>query len=542
MARPRTKVFVSFVLVAWSSCGLSAQELGTSVTNSLRYGTGNELNLMGEQDKKYFENLTDVRFLYDHLTAGFRLEYSKPIEYGLPYQGLRKKYIEFQYEGLNARVGDLYALFSHGLTLNLFENRPLAYDTGLEGLRVQYKNDWFNILVVGGDLDYVEPLTVTWPSPRREAHSIRGGTTEVKVSKSVSIGGSLVWSKSTLPAPGQSAEEVHSWLPEAFLSVRTQTLDFYAAFCSKWTGVGEAEASRGSGTYLSASHSGDGYGITFEYKDYGFDIVDPLQRSDAFRPTRMLAFQNPPIVHKEHSWTSLTRYPHIVDFNDEGGFQFDAFYALAPSTTLSFNTALSSRHYEYIFDRGNLTMLRLDQGKVFLPSSSQTRSPFWEAYVDVEYYFSASDSYLKLAFDTRSETQYVVLDPGLSVRRRVVSFPIRLQYMLSESWNIRFTLEQQWVLDTSYPTQERFYNQYIGLQFAAGQVFSAGLRVEATSNKNEVGGRTSWILGEASYRLGSSNTLEVSYGAERGGQVCSNGICRWVSPFRGFRFSILSHF
>ncbi|HEY6172529.1 MAG TPA: DUF6029 family protein [Candidatus Kapabacteria bacterium] len=40
--------------------------------------------------------------------------------------------------------------------------------------------------------------------------------------------------------------------------------------------------------------------------------------------------------------------------------------------------------------------------------------------------------------------------------------------------------------------------------------------------------------------MGSSHTLLVSYGAERGGLNCTGGVCRVVPAFEGFRVGLTS--
>lgn len=137
------------MLILFVSVFSYAQKVTSSVSNLMRYGTGKEIGEYVEYEKEYFENLTDVRLFVNNFVIGFRLEYSKPSEYGLGYQGLRKKYVEFVQDGLSVRAGDCYGMFSRGLSLNLFENRQLQYDSGLEGIRLQYQNDWMKAILIG---------------------------------------------------------------------------------------------------------------------------------------------------------------------------------------------------------------------------------------------------------------------------------------------------------------------------------------------------------------------------------------------------------
>ena len=71
---------------------------------------------------------------------GLRLEVSDPIEYGRNFVGIRKRYIEYKHKtGISLRAGDFFDIISRGLSMNVFEDRGLAYDTGIDGIRIIYK-------------------------------------------------------------------------------------------------------------------------------------------------------------------------------------------------------------------------------------------------------------------------------------------------------------------------------------------------------------------------------------------------------------------
>lgn len=93
-----------------------------------------------------------------------------------------------------------------------------------------------------------------------------------------------------------------------------------------------------------------------------------------------------------------------MDFNDEVGFQIDAFFALNEHITLNTNLSVASRHYDYELNQSTFQFERKKVGSDFLPSLNKLRSPFWEIYFDVEYFFPDEiDSYLRIGFNRRSE-------------------------------------------------------------------------------------------------------------------------------------------
>ena len=52
-----------------------------------------------------------------------------------------------------------------------------------------------------------------------------------------------------------------------------------------------------------------------------------------------------------------------------------------------------------------------------------------------------------------------------------------------------------------------------------------------------------WLSLELAYNITPTHRLSLMYGSQRGGLVCSNGICRIIPPFNdGFRINLTSMF
>lgn len=256
----------------------------------------------------------------------------------------------------------------------------------------------------------------------------------------------------------------------------------------------------------------------------------------------MLPFQNPPIVMHEHNFTLLTRAIHTIDFNDEVGLQFEAFISPDDKTTITFNSSLSSRHDYYMYDEQNFSFIKEERSGDFLPSFDKKLSPFLEVFIEGEYYFEFN-TVLRLAFARRTKTFYDEFTAGRGnhlIESNVI--PAQFQFSLSDLNSITLQSEQEWVYDSFNTGNERFYNQLITLIGSFFGRLTAALRYEFTSNDFEISGRKNWILSEIGFRINSSNVVTVSAGQERGGQVCSNGICRYIQPFSGVRASLQSYF
>lgn len=538
---------VALLLIAGSSLRAQVQY---SINNLFRYGEGHEFLGGSEPAKQYIENLANVRLYWTDFTIGFRYQYDNPPEFGPRFIGVKKRYVEFARSGLELRAGDFYTLYGRGLAMNLFENRGINYDTGLDGFRAGYTSDYFNAIMAMGKFDYNDLLKPT----RIENYVLKSGTLELKPLKGIRFGGSFVHADGTLPdavIPVQQISTVQADIPEANLFAKFLGFDLAASYASKRS---TSIRNRAGGAFIeSVPHTGDaiygslsyasekGLGVTFEYKDYRFDVVNQRERSDT-RDTRMLPFQNPPVVFKEHSFTLLTRAPHIIDFNDEIGMQLDAFYQVTPGFTLNLNGSMASRHERYATYPNTYILVPVEKVLLF-PSLSAEFAPFWEAYVEGEWYFT-DESYVRFAFSRRynvtNDAYDFVADRGEIHTVAATTIPIRVEYAVGEGYSAAADLEMQRVHDSQLIVKPEYETVFLALTLTRAPHWALTTRLETTTSENEPSGKKFWAAGEITYRLGNAHTLSVSYGTERGGLICASGICRQVNPFNGLRMTIVT--
>ncbi|MBR9978251.1 MAG: hypothetical protein KFH87_09200 [Bacteroidetes bacterium] len=508
-----------------------------SVGNFMRYGNGDQV-IGGEiRGKEYIENQTNVRLFWQNFTIGFEHLYDDPPEFGPTFNGIRKRYVEFSSEGLELRAGDYYTLFGKGLAMNLFEDRGINYDTRLDGIRGSYRNDHVNAIFAMGKMRYNDLL-----NPERiETYSVRAGHVEVRPLDFLRIGGSMVGVDGELPM-AFGLDQLRADIPELMLSLRTSVFELFIQQAWKRTtflrptaaGGFLSGSSTGEGLYGSLSYTTDfGLGITVDYKDYRFDAVREEDR-DPNRPSRMLPMQNPPIVHKEHYFTLLSRNPHVVDFNDEVGMQVDVFYALSPKITLNLNGAVASRQHGYATRDGFL--VTYERTNSILPTLDEKFSPFWELYGEVEWYFDGH-SYIRAAVNRRHDAPY---EGNLAHVSASTTIPVRIEYMLDDEYSIGASFEQQFFHDSFITEKPDYFNEYVALTFAQASQWSATIRLEYTTDKTDPSGKDFWRSAEFSWRLGNAHVATLSYGSERGGLICSSGVCREILPFDGVRLSLLS--
>jgi hypothetical protein len=512
-----------------------------SITDFMRYGNGKQVSGTGDAlPFEYFENQANIRLFWNDFTIGFRHHYDDPPEVGPPQYNVMKRYVEFQRSGLELRVGDYWTLYGKGLAMNLFENPGQNYDNGLDGLRAAYKNQYFKTQVAMGTLNFID-VDPRYYS-RVEAYSVKSINAELLALDFVRIGGSYVRADCKLPTFFNPLlmNRVRAEIPELMLSLRGYGLEFFGEYAVKKSSVQELKPSgavslydrTGEGLYASLAYASEkGFGITFEYKNYRFDVVDPINRAQ-YRPTRMLPIQNPPTVFKEHGFTLLSRNQHAIDFNDETGMQLDVYYAVSSKLTVNLNGSWASRQKAWSYS--NTGQLVFETQKNFIPDLKADFAPFFELYGDVEWYFDGM-SFIRTGFNRR----YDVTNDGVARYVMTSTIPLRVEYMLNEEYSVTLQPEYQWVYDSEIK-QSNYNNLFVNLALSKAPTWAVSVRMEYTTDKYDASGKDFWRLMEVAYRIASTHTVSLSYGSERGGLVCTNGICTVILPFDGVRFSLLS--
>ena len=513
-----------------------------ALNNLLRYGSGSETILGSSNPKEYFENVTDTRLSVNDIIFGMRYEIDQPIEYGVNFKGIKKRYVEYSNNnvGIDFRAGDFWQVIGRGLSMNTFEDRGQFYDTGIDGVKFAYKKTFGDKkpvkvkgMFLGGKIlfnDYLVPTRV-------ETYDVRSGNFEISPIKFLNLGANYVYSQGSIPNAFDTTA-VKSYIPEGYGTLTLGNLQIFASYAHKQSNTTPnnsyptALSAKGDGFYSSISYSMPKIGLTFDYKNYRFDLTAPDYRGSD-RPTRMLPFQNPPTVVQEHASTLLSRYPHVVDFNDEVGGQLDVVYAPTDKVTFNFNLAAASRHYDYknIGSGALIVYQRVERSSSFLPSFDDAFSPYFNYYIEGEWY-ATEKLYAKVSLDYVNSVIYDNLNPSASEKQRISTIPSEFRYAFTKDYTLKVNFENQFVYNSSMTTKKDFLNELLSLSISKSPDLSATVSYEWTTSDEEPTGKKAWVLGEVSYKLNTTNSVTVSYGTERGGIRCTNGICRYVRPLR----------
>ena len=543
----------------------SAQEVDYSIANEFRYGIGEWYQNDEAETKEYLENLLNARIYVGDFRLGFRAQLDRPREFGPDTVGLTQYFAEFSRNNLTARGGTFYNLVGQGLVFNTFESRPVGFNTLTEGVNIDFKEKRFKAGVYGGAMGYADILG----TGRVEDYLVRGVWGEGRPINEITIGSSF------LAATGEKTRsgfrnEFDAYLREGYIDAQYKGFGLLFNWSDKRTAGFDSTAKAltssdlyGTGWYGKASYTGSKFGIIGEYKDYRFDLVEPTDRDVSTRSTRALPFQNPPTLVPEHDKTLLARNPHTPDFNDEVGMQVTGLIYPWESLTVTILATAASRHSGYdpveITDSlGNesLDFRLVDGERLSFPELSDERfSPYWEVYAQADYYVN-DDLDLSIGVQRKENTifydrlQFEIPTPTIEVYESTTGM-VEATYNLSQRSTLHAILEVQGVYDSKKvtdgndslgitPSDGRFTNSLLTLEYSRSPKWSANARLEWTSTDKEQEGRQVWPVVGGTYRIGRAHTLGAQYGWERGGVICTGGVCRFINPFTGFRLSLTS--
>lgn len=510
-----------------------------TVSEQLRAGSGSEQTLIAASDKRYFENLVQLLVAHDAWTAGLRLDYDSAPEYGRFFRGIRKKFVEYRDGTWSVRLGDTPVLLNKGLTLNSFEKKSLAFDTEPIGAAMEYAGKSLSVKAVWGENTYYDYVTLGWNSPREERHTIRAAAAELNSRNGWTLGFSVTNVLSRLPTliPG-STNDVSRTLPELSLKLTFDNFQLDMTGALAVNSINTAAGAANGSLYALLSGWGETYGVTFEYRDYRFDPVDPIERSNPIRPTAVMAYQHPPAGFREHSFLLLNRGSHIADFNDETGVQLDGYLTVSERLRLEMNAALASRHYVYEFRPAQFAYRRVDMGGSYLPDLEDARSPAWELFLLTDWQIDPVAMVLRAGFDSRGSVVYDDLHPSYSQKENASTIVLQAEHQFSRTLHARVTCEYLVGRRQQGPANDTFTNIVAASDVIIASFLSVAVRSESTTDPKEASDKRSWLVGEVVVKPWSNMRLACSYGSERGGLVCSGGVCRFVQAFDGIRVSL----
>ena len=538
----------------------------------------------------FFENRMNINSDWRNWTAWLEFEHSNPPELGRQNIGLRKIRLEYQSDSYALKIGDIYEYWGNGLIFNMLDDQAIDLDTGVKGALLSYSND-----LVG--VEYLYGKQRSWRSTIHAPdfnERIPNHRTDYELN---GLKASFNPSSSSYDFYLLNVNNTHS-LPFLYSSSGNNSSKminslFYGhSFNQQW-GSFESDyhyaveiKNKGSAHNFNSYVFLNKYSFSFSLKDYFFNKLSPYDRWDFVNnPEGALFFQQMPTVFKTHSSLYLGRITHQTDYNDEVGSSITIEKQNASNGSFIFNYSQSSRHTEWEnIQNEDLTTEWSVKNHTKFPSSRWQYNPFREVYLEINGYYRSKLFYQISWADTYDITDIfssIYTNQGHAFSYEAVeakTIPVILSYELDSKNSINAQFEYQSLKKGIYSFNPQISdanlsygssfskstqtNSFISLGFSRSPKLSISLNVDNTNTEDILvmeRGRNNnlienilnpivdksltWANIDIVFNAFNSTQISLTYGSQRGGVFCSNGICRYVQSFEnGFKFGITSAF
>jgi hypothetical protein len=533
--------------------------LCTTLTAQVEYS--NNLNIRyGEGDNNYiyeeiyFNTGITLNRPDDRFEALFSLELSNPPEIGLKEEGIREFLLGYYNKNLSIELGDFYETWGRGLILNQTDYQHLDFNTGATGLSVGYEKDYISLNVIAGEIN-----------PRKSTTFLGGYDPRVPnyILKQTLYGSdfSIESSESTMGLSILFTEEEEAPISSVISGIRFEKPydngDLFLSFISKRSKLDTvdsgSETDKGNGLYFSNTNYIKDWALTSNYRRYRIDVKDPSMRDNILSNYgQALDVQRSPTGYYQHSFKLLSRNSKQVNLNDEIGLELELIGPIDENRTLLVNYTKSSStkgwHNEFgYWEPEPLTTTNGNSNSLF-PSSDKDSYPFDELFIELNGYNKAHTLFYRVGFDYFSDTFAVLANSNTSESfevNKAITFPFMVNVILNDLWSIEVQLELQRAkkgFELTVNDESSFvsllsdkYQDNIFLGFTVNHApWSLTVATESTNSDESSSNFDSntWNSVALTYRIKSDNILEVFYGSIRGGLDCTNGVCRYIQPFK----------
>ncbi|MGB1941568.1 MAG: DUF6029 family protein, partial [Flavobacteriaceae bacterium] len=247
------------------------------------------------------------------------------------------------------------------------------------------------------------------------------------------------------------------------------------------------------GIYTNLNFSANRLGISLEYKNYNRFVIGA-------------GINEPPAGIKEHTYSVLNRSTHVLQPDNETGFQFELFYTFLENSILTLNTSLAHNkqpNREFTFKE-----YFAENGFVLFD------------IIDTKFFVDFADDPFKL------EQQRLSI--GLNANWKMLTHSsAEIGYQ-----NQRFERLSQ-----------RVENHVLSLDFQYSPKLSTNILYEYSNDPFLTNGEfATWLGAGMRYKLNRKNNLQIFVGNRRGGPACQAGVCYEVLDFKGVELRFSSRF
>jgi len=450
-----------------------AQLSGTSLME-YQYG---QLPSANESSFNALYNKVKLNYRYQNLKVKAGVQY-----FASPYND--RNYIEPAWFGANYRnkgwelnLGNFNETLGRGILLRSYE----IHGAIIEDLSYRSKQYFYRDML-GASASYRGKnysVKTLWGYALNNIYPPSEGQRLRRDDEIAAISGDYKWKKQTIGAVMMRANNATHSTNYALGSLSGRLFPFLNYYTSYATSLDQDN--KAHAIYTSLNLSLDKMGVSLEMKNYDNFVIGS-------------GINEPPALIKEHSYRVLNRSTHVLQPQNETGFQLEAFYLLQDKTMLTFNYTYANNNFGKSFKYNEL----------FLELSTYISSTETKFFVD----------YADDPFKNESDR----LSAGTTIDQAI-----------GNNKGLTIDLEYQ-----TFKRDETSNQNYVaGLTFRHHSRFFIGMLSELSNDAFVTDSEKLWLSGHLKYKLNQNHSLQLFAGERRGGPACSAGVCYEVLDFKG---------
>jgi hypothetical protein len=499
-------------------------------------------------DSRYtFFDQFNIEYARDNLILGLRYEVYVPSEdRTLEYKEFVHRFAEWNSDWVDARVGNFNAMFGRGLVLRAFEVtgvvreelwRQFGDSRDLDGVKVRLHRSNAELLALSG-----KPRRANDPPDAERFGLVSGVQGTLRPQRGLRIGGEYVrldtQSDDLFSTPGRTSEAFGGFARIAFdpwlrdLGVSKISLDSYVELAAATglpiTPVGgspNVPPGEGRGRYFAQNVfledlvPGMRVGASWEYKDYQNFLL-------------LGGINEPPQLVREHTYTLLNRNTHVLEPEQEEGYQFEATFDFARRVAITLNWSRAENRYAPAL---------IDPASGALIDPPRPRR-FREFYAEV----TGRNRGAALSLFTGDSSDGAA---GVADRRTLGTYGL---LPVTGTHSVEFEVARM-TATRVFRTAPNigFEDRFALLTYSWAGRFSLSAVRQTTDDPADAGDpdpqtgrvpRRAFDSLSGSLRLGNHHELILFWGKRRGGLQCTAGTCYLVPAFDGFLVQLASRF
>ena len=537
------KRFLTLLLAAGCTVAAQAQIrlgdgqlTGSFETNTIYYVDDNGLGEAGKAPKDHFgsNNYLKADYTYGRFSAGLQADAYLPAlqgyEIGQQPGGhkfyLSSKYIQWQDKNFSVLVGDIFDQFGNGLIYRSYEDRQLGFNNSVEGIRGIYRfGNFVELKGLYGRPRLYTDYADSW---------VRGADLKISIADiakaselQLTIEGSYVnryegldkdeyvdFAELGLTNPNLNMYSGRLNLDWKGLSLRGE----YAVKSTDLSSLNQTEAMKGHASLVELGYYYKGFSFSGQFRE--LDHMGTLLSLYGNGTGNTLNYL--PALTRQYTYMLANLNPYQVNVEGEIGGQVDVYYTWR-------NPSNRYRYWNFHANYSTFYTRNLSQ-----TASSDRHELLWrDANFDIErqwnrtwkttilYSFQEWNPYHGAKHRTYVSNIFVA-DVTCKISKKS-SLRAEVQYLLSDEY------EGDWVAGLlEYNLAPRW-----------SIFFQDMYNLDATAANNYE--KINYYSGGFSYTK-SRTRIQLSYGRNRAGYICSGGVCRYSPAYTGVNLAITSSF